>query len=116
MDRHKINRICVELITTVTELAETCEIVDLSAHKQITDKLKEICAEVAAEPKTNGDRIRQMSGEELAAFIDIYDLEDICNTRCAVLNYQDCMAGKKCKGNILAWLKQEAEAENNKAN
>ena len=28
MDRHKIHRICVELITTVTELAEACEIVD----------------------------------------------------------------------------------------
>lgn len=94
MDRHKIHRICVELITTVTELAETCEIVDLSAHKQITDKLNEICAEVAAEPKTNGDRIRQMSDEELAAVLDIYDTN----------------------ANVLAWLKQEAEAENNKAN
>lgn len=62
-------------------------------------------------PLTNADRIRQMTDEELASFIDIYNIEEICKTRCAVVNYQDCMAGEKCKGNILAWLKQEVKTD-----
>ena len=65
----------------------------------------------ALKPKvihTNADRIRQMTDEELASFIDIYNIEDICKTRCAVVNYNDCMAGEQCKANILAWLKQDA--------
>lgn len=115
MDRHKIHRICVELITTVTELAETCEIVDLSAHKQITDKLEEICAEVAAEPKTNGDRIRQMSDEELADVIGFNECKDTAHGyECSAWIQPHCDG--ECKKHFLAWLKQEAEAENNKAN
>ena len=62
---------------------------------------------------TNGDRIRQMTDEELAAFIDIYNIEDICKTRCDVANYMDCMAGEQCKAHILAWLKQEVSDERN---
>lgn len=62
---------------------------------------------------TNGDKIRQMTDEDLAAFIDIFSVEDICRTRCAIVNYQDCMGGKKCKGNILAWLKQECKDADN---
>lgn len=60
-------------------------------------------------PKTNGGRIRQMTDEELATFIDIYSIEDICRTRCAVVNYQDCMQSERCKLHILEWLKQEAD-------
>lgn len=60
---------------------------------------------------TNGDKIRAMTDEELAAFLDIYDIEDICRTRCAVVNYHDCMSGEQCKGNILAWLKQEVSED-----
>ena len=68
------------------------------------------CKDFERKPKlTNADRIRQMTDEELAAFIDIYNIEDICRTRCAVVNYHDCMAGEKCKGNILLWLKQEVK-------
>jgi hypothetical protein len=50
---------------------------------------------------TNGDRIRQMSDEELVGFVDcsacIYAGHDCAN--------QDCTEGK------LAWLKQEAKDE-----
>jgi hypothetical protein len=52
-----------------------------------------------------------MTDEELAAFIDICYMEDICRTRCAVVNYQDCMAGDKCKESILLWLKQEVKTD-----
>lgn len=63
---------------------------------------------------TNGDRIRKMTDEELAAFIDIYDIEDICRTRCAKTGEarERCMCyGEECKGNILAWLKQEVSED-----
>lgn len=63
---------------------------------------------------TNGDRIRQMTDEELAAFIDIYDIEDICRTRCAKTGEarERCMCyGEECKGNILQWLKQEVKTD-----
>ena len=58
---------------------------------------------------TNADRIRQMTDDELAAFIDIYNIEDICKTRCAVGNYYDCMSSEHCKKHILEWLKQECK-------
>lgn len=62
-------------------------------------------------PMTNGDKIRAMTDEELAEFIDIYNIEDICKTRCAVVNYQDCIGCENCKGNILLWLKQEVSED-----
>ena len=98
----------------MTELAESCEIVDLSAHKQITDKLNEICSEVAAEPKTNGDRIRQMSDEELAEFF--CQISQCCgnDASCSMCPiYDGCAQNVMC---VERWLKQEAEAENNKTN
>lgn len=52
-------------------------------------------------PSTNGDKIRQMSDDELVGFVDcsacIYAGHDCAN--------QDCTEGK------LAWLKQEAKDE-----
>lgn len=63
---------------------------------------------------TNGDRIRQMTDEELAKFIDIYDIEDICRTRCAKTGEERnrCMCyGEECKSHILKWLKQEVSED-----
>ena len=67
-----------------------------------------------AKPLTNADRIRHMTDEELAEFIDIYDIEDICKTRCAKTGEarERCMCyGEECKGNILQWLKQEVSED-----
>lgn len=87
-------------------------------HEQLAEWLTELKqrrdADIAAPPKTNADRIRQMTDEELAAFIDIYDIEDICKTRCAKTGEarENCMCyGEECKGNILAWLKQEVSED-----
>lgn len=60
---------------------------------------------------SNADRIRQMTDEELAMFLDIYSIEDICKTRCDVVNYHDCMAGEICLAHIFSWLKQEASED-----
>lgn len=87
-------------------------------HEQLAEWLTELKqrreAEISKPPKSNADRIRQMTDEELAAFIDIYDIEDICRTRCAKTGEarERCMCyGEECKGNILAWLKQEVSED-----
>ena len=61
---------------------------------------------ISETPRTNGDRIRQMTDEELAEFINISNIGDICRTRCAV-NYLECRTATHCEPNILAWLEQE---------
>ena len=54
-------------------------------------------------PKTNGDRVRAMSDEELAEFA----VCDWCMT------FRKAVEGKRCLGNCmgcaLAWLRQEAD-------
>ncbi len=58
------------------------------------------------EPKTNGDRIREMSNKELAEF-----LSDI--TDCGICIHDFCKANK-CEGcyeTMLDWLNSSAEAE-----
>ena len=55
---------------------------------------------------TNADRIRAMSDEELAAFMNNFD---VCDTRkndeCKFIYLADC---KEC---VLAWLRQPAEED-----
>jgi hypothetical protein len=72
----------------------------------------ELCED--CKPMTNADRIRQMTDEELAEFIDIYDIEDICRTRCAKTGEarERCMCyGEQCVNNILQWLKREVSED-----
>ena len=54
-------------------------------------------------PKTNGDRVRAMSDEELTAL-----LRKACNRMCIYGNSESCSIAK-CKDGMLAWLRQEAE-------
>lgn len=52
---------------------------------------------------TNGDRIRQMTDEELA---------DILSDKCSVCNYQYGRCDSQfciCAEGVLAWLKQEVK-------
>jgi hypothetical protein len=57
-------------------------------------------------PQTNADRIRSMTDEELAEFLDQFD--SVCGMcihqgNCYVMN-------DKCRGGFLQWLKSEVEA------
>ena len=56
--------------------------------------------------KTNADRIRAMSDEELAAFLD--DYEQLCEGR----ELTECIA-KNCKECISEWLQQPAKENDN---
>lgn len=54
-------------------------------------------------PKTNGDRIRRMTDDELA---------DVLQGQCACCAYRltGCTE-KECKGGVLEWLKQEVSED-----
>ena len=54
---------------------------------------------------TNGDRIRQMTDDELAAWIT--DGEQICDL-CA---FDACLLESKCEKGVLKWLKQEVSED-----
>ena len=57
---------------------------------------------------TNADRIRQMTDEELAEMLDIYDVEEVCDY-CA--HHGDWACHNKCYAGILEWLKMEVEQD-----
>ena len=54
--------------------------------------------------KTNADRIRAMSDEELAVFLGEYRFRDICEEGCA-----DCTYHGDCDKRLLDWLKHPVE-------
>ena len=111
MDKAKILRLCNQIEMIIVTVCNTGYTLQPGDEGAIFNRTRAIMDEVRAPPKTNADRIRQMTDEELAAFIDIFSIEDICRTRCAVVNYQDCRAGAQCKLNIFAWLKQEVSED-----
>lgn len=59
---------------------------------------------------TNGDRIRQMSDEELAEIVELID----CKTdkvECPLYNYNVAGCSRLCKSSFLQWLKEEIEKD-----
>ena len=102
MDKAKILRMCNDIEDAVNELAACCETIDFHTHKMLIDKLRGIGAEITAQPKTNADRIRQMTDEELAESIGL-----ACK-RCAYCAGNKCTGqDKECAEGNLKWLKQE---------
>lgn len=69
----------------------------------INDAQKDIFREVTAPPKSNGDRIRQMTDEEIAKIMRS------CNF-CAYLA-KGCHHNGTCTQGFLEWLKQEVEKD-----
>jgi hypothetical protein len=63
-----------------------------------------IAAKEALQPKTNADRIRAMSDEELCEFLGEYKFCDICEEGCDACQYSG-----DCDKRLLDWLKQPAE-------
>ena len=78
----------------------------------ISEKRKPCFAFEPIEPKqpTNGDKIRQMSNEELASFISVHTICSNCPART-----EECLhnASKVCKRKWLNWLNAPAESEAN---
>ena len=64
-----------------------------------------IAAKESLQPKTNADRIRAMSDEELAKFIPDWSYTGAC--KCDEQSYVDC--NNECEKCVEEWLKQPAE-------
>jgi hypothetical protein len=57
-------------------------------------------------PKTNADRIRDMTDEELCEFLSQYKFCDICEEGC-----DNCSYNGDCERRLADWLKQPAEGD-----
>lgn len=57
-----------------------------------------------AEIRTNGDRIRAMSDEELCEFLSQYKFCDMCVEGC-----DNCTYNGDCDKRLLQWIKQPVE-------
>ena len=66
-------------------------------------KWKEECFEIVERKKTNADKIRNMSDEELAKKLCLLLDCRKCPT------FKTCNAGSMCYANLLEWLQSEAE-------
>ena len=71
------------------------------------DTAIEALKETAKQPKTNGDRIRQMTDEELAEWLVGHDNCDIC----ALCSFGTCRVESECGKGVLEWLKQEVSED-----
>ena len=69
-----------------------------------------IYAKYGPKPKTNADRIRSMSDEELARWLERIRLccsTDLCGRNCPLAEV--CYSSAEAPKEMLDWLKQEAE-------
>lgn len=64
------------------------------------------CSQYVAKDKTNADRIRAMSDEELCEFLSQYVFHKMCDEGCDACTYSG-----DCDKRLLEWLKQPAEGE-----
>lgn len=111
MDEAKILRMCNDIEDEVTDIAFN------STHKHIYDccesireYLKEIAAEITSPPKTNADRIRQMTDEELAALIA--NENDFCSLCAYKSDTPICTKPlAACTHGFYEWLKQEVSED-----
>lgn len=90
-----------------TLLADSCDAC-AAEHEQLAEWLTELKqrreAEISAQPKTNADRIRQMSDEELRRFLN--DIADNCSMQYC----KSCPMNGACDDvpiSMQKWLKQE---------
>lgn len=85
---------------------ERCEFYDGSGSEYIEQQTEEEPAKV----QTNGDRIRAMSDEELADFLNTVN---VCDTR----TNEECriMFCASCRDCVLDWIRQPYEEQNQPA-
>lgn len=106
MDLEKIRTCCESLEQDITALRMT-ERIEYDFYSAMIDAVQTIAAEITAPPKSNGDRIRQMTDEE--------ELLSAIGTgcyRCAYNNGEcDSEYGEGCIAGNLEWLRKEADED-----
>lgn len=101
MDKAKIAKLCNEIEDIACDISQqTMNDIVSAESRMIFDKAKEIAAEISEPPKSNGDRIRQMTDEELCDFLDGFLCYEIGYCRAEEVECRDCK---------MKWLKQEAK-------
>lgn len=109
IDRAAILRLCNEIEDIACDISQqTMNDIVSAESRMIFDKAKEIAAEITAPPKTNADRIRQMTDEELSDFLG--GIADNCsyNTCESCPMYGACVDVPISRDK---WLKQEVSED-----
>jgi hypothetical protein len=105
MDKAKIAKLCNEIEDIACDISQqTMNDIVSAESRMIFDKAKEIAAEISAHPKTNADRIRQMTDEELV---------EVLRCKCCDFNNKPECASIDCKEGHMIWLKHEASEDEN---
>lgn len=120
MDKAKILRLCNEIEMIMCEIYNTGHTMQNCDYEAVDKRLKAIVAEISTPPKSNADRIRQMTDEELAHFMVIQAIMGAI----FVNGIQDKAAADKIVkeiimehkadediSNALRWLKQEVSED-----
>lgn len=108
MDKAKILRLCNEIEKEISE-AWNSDVIEYCKAGHIVSFAQKIAAEITAPPKSNGDRIRQMTDEELADFfcqISKCCGNDASCSMCPI--YDGCAQNVMC---VERWLKQEVSED-----
>lgn len=104
MDKAKIAKLCNEIEDITCDISQqTMNDIVSAESRMIFDKAKEIAAEISTSPKTNSDRIRQMTDEELAKKLR-------CDSCLYQLMKSECESSD-CAYGILAWLRKEVSED-----
>lgn len=103
MDKEKIMQLCNQIEMIIVTVCDTGYTLQPGDEEAIFNRTKAIMDEVSEPPKTNAERIRQMTVEELADWItDGHDLCDLCQ-------FSVCRPEFECEKGVLEWLKQEVK-------
>ena len=107
MDKAKITRLCNEIEDLATEIQERTMKDSYFMAQTIINKVLVVAAEVSAKPKTNGDRIRQMTDEELARWLN-NEASCTCGICIGQRDKSSCTQ-YMCEECIAKWLEQEVD-------
>lgn len=102
MDKAKIMRQCNEIERAVNELYVK-DSITRDERISLINLFGVIVEEITAQPKSNADKIRQMTDEELADVLQ-------CQCTCCAYKLTGCME-KDCRDGAYKWLKQEASMD-----
>ena len=108
MDKAKILRLLDESDDIVSALYRQGANKDYKC-KSLREKLRAISAEITEPPKSNGDRIRQMTDEEIAHWLN-NEANYTCNI-CIWQNETSSCYDYMCEECVAKWLKQEVSED-----
>lgn len=98
MDKAKILMLCNQIEMIINTVCNTGYTLQPGDEEAIFNRTKAIMDEVSAPPKSNADRIRQMTDEEMASQLEAFICNKVEECRREDISCIDC---------AMKWLKQE---------